>query len=157
VPVPQGKVNVMIVEDDPDHAELVRRMIADQAAAGAISRFTDGIAALAFLRDAAAGCASAAGGDPAPLPDIIFLEQRLIQSGTLDVLAEIKHDARLKVIPVVVLAASLDPADAALAYRRHANSYLVMPARRESFDRMMNDVGCYWLARNRSSPVPTPP
>ena len=71
-------------------------------------------------------------------------------------LAEIKHDPRLKAIPVVVLAATRDPADAALAYRCHANSYLVMPARREDFDRMMNDVGCYWLARNRPSPEPTP-
>ena len=147
--MPQRNVNVMIVEDDPDHAELARRMLADQEPAGVITRFTDGVAALEFLRGTAAG-------GPAPLPDVILLAQHLIRSGDLDVLAEIKHDPRLKAIPVVVLAASVTPADVSLAYRCHANSYLVKPANREDFARMMNDVGCYWLARNRLAPPPTP-
>lgn len=153
--MPQRNVNVMIVEDDPDNAESARRMIADREPAGLITRFTDGIAALEFLRGIPAG-GVAAGGDPAFLPDIILMEQRLVRSGDIDVLAEIKHDPRLKTIPVVVLAASRSPADVALAYRCHANSYLVMPARREEFDRMMNEVGCYWLTRNRPAPVPAP-
>ncbi len=149
--MPQRNINVMIVEDDPDNAESVRRMIADQEAAGVITHFTDGIAALELLRGISAG-----GGDPSSLPDIIIMEQRLARSGDIDVLAEIKHDPRLKTIPVVVLAASRSAADVALAYRCHANSYLVMPARREEFDRMMDDVGCYWLMRNRPAPVPAP-
>ena len=140
----------MIVEDDPGHAEFTRRMFADQEASGVVTRFADGAAALEFLR------AAATGGGPVPLPDLILLDLHPARMDGFTLLAEIKHDPRLKAIPVVVLSASGAAADIALAYRRHANSYLVKPAGREDFTRMMHDLGCYWLVRNRPAPVPAP-
>lgn len=155
MPRAQRTLNVMIVEDDPDRAELARCAVAGQGAAGPVALFDDGAAALEHLRAIATG-GVLAGGEPALLPDLVFLDLRLSRRNGLDVLAEIKHDPRLKAIPVVAVCDPLDAADVALAYRHHANSCLVRPARSEELSRMMRDVVRYWLARNRPSPVPAP-
>jgi CheY-like chemotaxis protein len=155
VPEPQRTASIMIVADDPDHAELARRTVAGQDEAGVVAWFADGVTALEHLRATAAGGTDAR-RDPVPLPDLVLLDLRLCRRDGLDVLAEIKHDPRLKTIPVVAFADYGDAADVALAYRHHANSFLVKPAGREDLARMMRDVVRYWLARNRPAPAPAP-
>jgi len=145
----------MIVEDDPDHAELARRTIADQDGANAVTWFAEGAAALEHLRAAVAG-GTGESGEPVPLPDLVLLNLRASRRDGIDVLAEIKHDPRLKAIPVVAFSDSGDAADAALAYRHHANSCLAKPASRDDLARMMRDVVRYWLAWNRPAPAPAP-
>lgn len=137
-------VLVMLVEDNPDHAELVIRTLEDHHIANKISHFSDGQSALDYLlrRDKYS--------DPAenPRPHIILLDLRLPRVDGLEVLKVIKDNDDLKNIPVVVLTTSEAEKDVTRAYSNHVNSYLVKPAGFEEFSKLMNDLGFYWLGWN---------
>jgi CheY-like chemotaxis protein len=137
---------VVLVEDNPDHAELVMRSLAEHQAA--VTLFTDGTEALEHL--------GAAGTDGRRLPDVILLDLRLARIDGIDVLAAIRADSRLAGIPVVVLTASESPRDLVRAYGLYANSYLVKPVGADRFRRMLDDVGRYWSTRNRTLAAPGP-
>jgi len=63
---------------------------------------------------------------------------------------EIKGSHELHPIPVVILSSSETEKDMAGAYENHANSYIVKPVDFEKFDQLIDDLGFYWLAWNRS-------
>jgi CheY-like chemotaxis protein len=136
--------DVMLVEDNPDHAELVKRVLAEHKVPNRILHFTDGKEALEFL--------IVGGSSSAPsLPDVILLDLRLTRVDGLEVLKVVKEHERLRTIPVVVLTSSEASPDIEEAYRRHANSYLVKPVGYEGFAKMMEDLGFYWLSWNTPS------
>jgi CheY-like chemotaxis protein len=136
---------VLLVEDSPDHAELVQRSLADHRVGSQIAHLTDGQQALDYLlrRGAYADPASS------PRPQLILLDLRLPKVDGLEVLDRIKAEPDLRAIPVVVLTTSDADRDVARAYDRHANSYLVKPVDFHQFRKMMEDLGLYWLHWNR--------
>lgn len=138
---------VMIVEDDPDHAELLRRALAERGVA--TTQFADGVAALAHLR-------TRRDPDVGALPDVVLLDLRLGGEDGLEVLAAIRADPRLASLPVVVVSASDATEDLVRAYGLYANSYLVKPADGERFRRMLDAIGGYWVAWNRPLPAVPP-
>jgi CheY-like chemotaxis protein len=137
-------VLVMLVEDNPDHAELVIRTLEDHRIANKIEHFSDGQSALDYLfrREKY--------GNPAdsPRPHVILLDLRLPRVDGLEVLKVIKDNDDLKNIPVVVLTTSEAEKDVTRAYSHHVNSYLVKPVGYEEFSKLMNDLGFYWLGWN---------
>jgi CheY-like chemotaxis protein len=135
---------VMLVEDNPDHAELVMRTLENHRIANKIRHFTDGQTALDYL------LRRAEFSDPAstPRPHVILLDLRLPRVDGLEVLKAIKEDQALKGIPVVILTTSEAEKDVARAYNNHANSYLVKPLGYEEFRKLMEDLGFYWLGWN---------
>lgn len=137
----RGPVHVLLVEDDPDHAELVRRGLEECCPSLALVHVADGEAALAYLngRDAP--------GSP-ERPHLILLDLRLPRVDGLEVLRVIKSSPDLSDIPCVVLTTSRAESDMAKAYRLHANSYLVKPGSYESFVGLMAEVERYWLHQN---------
>jgi CheY-like chemotaxis protein len=132
---------VLLVEDDPDHAELVRRGLEECCPSLALVHIEDGEAALEYLsgRDAP--------GSP-DRPHLILLDLRLPRVDGLEVLRVIKSSPDLSDIPCVVLTTSRAESDMAKAYRLHANSYLVKPGSYESFVGLMAEVERYWLHQN---------
>jgi len=139
---------VMLVEDNPDHAELVRRVLQNHRIPSTIDHFADGREALDFLLGNGSG-----GGPPDPLPDVMLLDLRLTRVDGLEVLKVIKEHERLRAIPVVILTSSEASRDIAAAYQRHANSYLVKPVGYEGFVELMEDLGSYWLTWNTPAPL----
>ena len=136
---------ILLVEDDPAHAEIVRRNLADFRVANRIIHVEDGQAALDYLfRQAAYADAEAN-----PRPDLILLDLRLPKVDGLEVLRRIKEDAELKRIPTVVLTTSAAEKDMVQAYENGAGSYLVKPVDFEKFTKLMKAFGFYWLAWNR--------
>jgi len=135
---------VMLVEDNPDHAELVIRTLEDHRIANKIEHFSDGQSALDYLlrRETYTNPANS------PRPHIILLDLRLPRVDGLEVLKVIKDNDELKNIPVVVLTTSEAEKDVARAYNNHVNSYLVKPVGFEEFSKLMNDLGFYWLGWN---------
>ncbi len=135
---------VMLVEDNLDHAELVRRVLAEHRVANHIQHFTDGQSALDYLfrRDRYA--------DPvdSPRPHVILLDLRLPRVDGLEVLKTIKEADALRQIPVVVLTTSDAHSDVTSAYNHQANSYLVKPFGFEEFTHMLDELGVYWLSWN---------
>ncbi len=145
---PESVFRVLLVEDDPDHAELVRRGLEDQHAPVDLTVLEDGEAALDFLRRRLPAADE-------QRPHLILLDLRLPKMDGLQVLREVKSVPELRAIPCVVLTTSDAERDVARAYELHANSYLVKPGDNERFTELMGQVERYWLQSNRQ-PAPLP-
>ncbi len=141
----QGEpITILLVEDDPAHAEIVRRNFETSRIANRLIHVSDGQAALDYLYGREAF------SDPlsAPRPGLVLLDLRLPKVDGLEVLKTIKDDAALNQIPVVVLTTSAAESDVARAYDSHANSYLVKPVDFTQFVELMEVLGYYWLVWN---------
>lgn len=137
-------LNLLLVEDNEDHAEIVRRNFGSHQVANDLHCVTDGETALDYL------FRRKEYSDPqkSPRPDVILLDLRLPKLDGLDVLKEIKNNSELHRIPVVVLTSSDEERDIATAYDCHANSYVVKPLGFSKFTELMRDMGFYWLGWN---------
>jgi len=137
-------ITILLVEDDPAHAEIVQRNFEDFRLANRLFHVSDGQEALDYL------FRRAQFGDPAssPRPGLILLDLRLPKVEGLDVLRIIKTDNDLCRIPVVILTTSAAESDMVKAYDCHANSYLVKPVDLPQFIDMMKSLGYYWLTWN---------
>jgi CheY-like chemotaxis protein len=138
-------LTILLVEDNADHAELVRRNLADCRIANRLFHVEDGEAALDFLH----GRGDYADPKRFPRPHLVLMDLRLPRIGGLEVLKEIKSHPQLHLIPVVVLTTSDAERDVALAYEHHANSYLTKPVDFGRFSELLKDLGFYWLAWNK--------
>ena len=144
----QGEpITVLLVEDEPAHAEIVRRNFEITRIASTLKHVSDGQSALDYLYR------KNAFSDPAssPRPGLILLDLRLPKVGGLQVLKTIKSDPCLKNIPVVVLSTSASESDIAMAYTNHANSYLVKPVDFTQFGDLLETLGNYWMVWNHHS------
>lgn len=137
---------ILLVEDNPDHTELIIRTLNDHRIPNRIIHVTDGESALDYL------WRRAQFADPAtsPQPHIVLLDLQLPRLSGLEVLQEIKTSAETRHIPVVVVTTSSAERDLQAAYQRYANSYLVKPVDFQQFTRMLNDLGDYWLDWNQT-------
>ncbi len=138
-------ITILLVEDDPNHAELILRGLQDSRMANQIHHVVDGEAALDYLFRRG----EYADPEKSPRPHLILLDLRLPKIDGQEVLEEIKADEELRLIPVVVLTTSEAERDLVRAYHNHANSYLVKPVEFAQFAQMMRDLGFYWLYWNR--------
>ncbi|MCP4537175.1 MAG: response regulator [Chloroflexi bacterium] len=138
-------LTILLVEDNPDHVELIVRSFQDHRVANQIHHVADGEAALDYLFRRGEYASS----ESSPRPHVILLDMRLPKIDGLGVLQEIKTDEELRRIPVVVLTTSEAESDLAQVYEHHANSYLVKPVDFGKFAQLMDDLGFYWLGWNR--------
>jgi CheY-like chemotaxis protein len=140
----ESKLQILLVEDDDDHAEIVARSLATKPMNAMLHHVSDGEMALDFLfrrgRYEDTGLS--------PRPHMILLDLRLPKVDGCEVLRTVKASPELRSIPVVILTTSAAERDVALAYGNHANSYLVKPVVFEEFSEMMRVLGLYWLALN---------
>jgi two-component system, response regulator len=135
--------SILLVEDDLAHAEITRRNLEEFSRnVSELVHVSDGQAALDYLRDAGRS-------PPHALPNLILLDLRLPLVDGLEVLERVKHDARWKRIPVVVLTTSDAEPDVRGAYERGANGYLVKPLVYADFLAVTRGLGVFWLQANR--------
>ena len=145
-PLPKGEpVNILLVEDDPAHAEIVRRNLEGFRMANRLIHISDGQAALDYL----ARQGEYADAQRYPPPHLILLDLRLPKVDGLEVLKAVKTSPHLDGLPVVVLTTSAAETDMVKAYQYHANSYLVKPVEHAQFQQLMQTFGYYWLAWNQ--------
>ena len=139
-----GPLTVLLVEDNEDHTELILRSLRDHRVANKIFHVADGEEALNYLFRRGDYT------DPAtsPRPHVVLLDLRLPKIDGLEVLKEIRTSEELSRTPVVILTTSRAEQDVARAYKYRANSYLVKPVDFDSFTRLMDDLGFYWLGWN---------
>ena len=138
-------LTILLVEDNPDHTELIMRSFQDHRVINRVYHVADGEEALDYLlrRNRYVN------PEKSPRPHMILLDLRLPKVDGLEVLKAIKDAEDLRRIPVVILTTSEAERDVALAYDHHANSYLVKPVDFDKFVQLMNDLGFYWLGWNR--------
>jgi CheY-like chemotaxis protein len=135
---------ILLVEDNPAHAELVKRSLIDHQVTNRVVHLSDGEAALSYL------LRRGPFADPAksPRPHVVLLDLRLPRVDGLEVLRQIRTSPELEKLPVVILTTSEAEQDVAKAYEFRANSYLVKPVDFGRFARLMADLGFYWLKWN---------
>ncbi|MEE8525957.1 MAG: response regulator [Thermoanaerobaculia bacterium] len=137
---PTATLEILLVEDDQAHAELIIRCLENHPLDSRIRHLSDGEAALDYLL-------SEAEGGPGR-PHVILLDLRLPKIDGLEVLRQIRAAGSLDGIPVIVLSTTKDEADVKKAYSHHVNSYLVKPLDFATFTKLLDDVGYYWLQWN---------
>jgi len=138
-------IAILLVEDEPAHAEIVRRNLRNARVENKLFWVKDGQAALDFLRH------EGAYSDPAtaPAPGLILLDLRLPKVDGIEVLSAVKADPAFSSIPVVVMTTSSAETDIARAYRHHANSYVVKPLDLTQFTALLDTLGLYWMVWNQ--------
>ena len=150
--MPAEPVLVLLVEDNEDHAELLKRTLREATGLVRIVHARDGEAALEYL-----GLSNPPpGAEKNEVPGLVLLDLRLPRIDGLDVLRRIKEAQSLRPVPVVVLTTSSAPTDIARAYRFHANSYLAKPVSFDHFSRLMQTLSRYWTVWNTRPGAPGP-
>jgi CheY-like chemotaxis protein len=137
-------ITILLVEDDPAHAEIVRRNLENARVANQLSWVADGQEALDYLQRAG----KYQDPDSSPAPGLILLDLRLPKIDGMEVLNTIKSDPKLSLIPVVVMTTSTAESDVARAYENRANSYVVKPLDLGKFIALLDVIGYYWLVWN---------
>ncbi|MEZ5359759.1 MAG: response regulator [Candidatus Zixiibacteriota bacterium] len=139
------ELHILLVEDDPDHAELAMHCLRGFDERMALFHVIDGVDALDFLHNRG----KYTNAEEYPRPHFILLDLRIPLIDGLEVLAEIKNTETLKRIPVVILTTSEAENDARQAYDLYANSYIVKPGGYHELKRILTEVCTYWLKLNR--------
>jgi two-component system, chemotaxis family, response regulator Rcp1 len=132
-------VQILIVEDNPADARLVREVMRDSKILNEIHWVPDGVEAMAFLRRQ--------GKYPqAPRPNLMFLDLNMPRKDGREVLSEVKSDPDLRRIPVVVMTSSQAEEDIARAYDQHANCYVRKPISFEQFHAVVKTLENFWFS-----------
>jgi two-component system response regulator len=140
-------VDILLVEDNPQDAELMMRAFKKRNFANRLFAVEDGEEALDFIF-----CRGQyTERDIAHPPKVILLDIKLPKLNGLEVLREIKSDPRTRSIPVVMVTSSREDPDIKSAYELGANSYVVKPVEFDAFTDAMSHLGFYWLLVNQGA------
>ncbi|HRF43293.1 MAG TPA: response regulator [Candidatus Competibacteraceae bacterium] len=132
-------ISILLVEDSPADARLTCEALKDGKVANRIHIVDDGIKALAFLRRLPPY-------EHAPPVDIILLDLNMPRMDGRTVLAEIKADPVLKVIPVVILTTSQADEDVLRAYELQANCYVTKPVDLDQLIKVVTSIQEFWFS-----------
>lgn len=133
-----GPANILLVEDNPGDARLMREALAADGGLQRLAVVQDGEQALQYLNRAGAFA-------NVPRPDLIFLDLNLPRKDGREVLAEIKYREELRRIPVVVLTTSEAERDVEKAYDLHANCYVKKPSDLDEYMDVIRACEQFWL------------
>jgi chemotaxis family two-component system response regulator Rcp1 len=133
-------IEVLLVEDSPGDVRLTQEAFREYSKPIRLHLAADGIEAMAFLRREGIHA-------NAPRPDLILLDLNLPKMDGREVLALIKRDQSLKIIPTIILTTSDDEADVMISYQLQANCYLRKPAQWDAFDGLVRSINAFWLTK----------
>jgi two-component system response regulator len=144
---------ILLVEDNRDDVELTRLALQRRGITCEMVVARNGVEALDYLF--ARG--RHAGMDSWKLPVLVLLDLKLPKVSGLEVLKQIRADARTRLLPVVVLTSSLEEKDVVQSYSLGANSYIRKPVDFDQFQEAASQLGVYWLLLNQPPPAGSAP
>jgi CheY-like chemotaxis protein len=139
---------ILLVEDNPDDAELTLRAFEESKTLSQIVVAADGEQALDFLF----ATGSYVDRDPKVMPDVVLLDLKLPKVDGLGVLHRMRSDSRTRRLPVVVLTTSNEESDIIRSYDLGANSFVQKPVDFARFLGAAQQLGLYWLGLNQPPP-----
>ncbi|OQP58222.1 two-component system response regulator [Niastella vici] len=141
-----GKVDIVLCEDNADEAELTIRALSKQGLANSLVHLKDGEELLHYLN-----CTGTyTGRNAANQPRLIILDLKMPKVDGLEVLKKLKSDNRTCMIPVVLLTSSKEEKDIRESYMLGVNSYIVKPVDFEGYVKAISTMGLYWLILNQT-------
>jgi CheY-like chemotaxis protein len=135
-------IEILLVEDSPGDVRLTQEAFRATNSSVRLHVAADGEAAIAFLRRQGTY-------RNAPRPEIILLDLNLPKMGGHEVLARIKADESLKLIPTIMLTTSQAEADIVESYRLQANCYLSKPVQLGAFETIVRSINEFWLTATK--------
>ncbi len=139
---------ILLVEDNPNDAELTMEALASHNLANDVEWVHDGEEALDFLF-----CTGKYEGKQCNELAVVLLDLKLPKVDGLEVLRRIKADDRLKFMPVVVLTSSREERDLVESYKLGVNAYVVKPVDFGEFMNAVEKLGVFWAIVNEPPPL----
>ena len=133
-------IEVLLIEDSPGDVRLTQEAFRDANKDIRMHVACDGVDAMAFLRREGVHA-------DAPRPDLILLDLNLPRMDGREVLAHIKENESLKLIPTVILTTSDAEADIVHSYALQANCYLSKPVQLAAFESLVKSINDFWLTK----------
>jgi CheY-like chemotaxis protein len=141
---PLQTVEILLVEDSENDAELTMRTLRRRGIANTIDWVRDGVEALDYLYREGKYAERSPG-----MPRLVLLDLKMPRMDGLQVLARLKRDERTQALPVVMLTSSREEGDLLGSYELGANSYVVKPVDFDQFAETVAQVGLYWAVVNQ--------
>jgi CheY-like chemotaxis protein len=138
-------VEILLAEDNPGDAKLTRKALEQGNIINNLHVVTDGVEALQYLRQEGEY-------SDKPRPDLMLLDLNMPRKDGREVLEEIKTDAELRRLPVVVMTSSEAEEDIVQSYDLHANAYLTKPIDFDGFLEVVRGIEEFWLSVVRMPP-----
>jgi two-component system, response regulator len=138
------EVEILLVEDRDEDAELAIRALARRRLANRVHRVCDGEEAIEFLESKGRYA-----NRTEALPRVMLLDLQLPRVDGLQVLRHVRSDPKLRSLPVVVLTSSAEERDIVESYSLGVNSYIVKPVEFEKFVQSVEQLGLYWVVLNQ--------
>ena len=134
-------IDILLVEDNPDHVELILKALEDNKVLNEVHVVTNGEEALEFLYQRGEYTDAAR-------PGLVLLDIKLPRVDGIEALRQLKAHPELKGIPVVMLTTSASVEEITECYRCGASSYIVKPVEFDQFAEVVKEVKLYWLVTN---------
>ena len=131
-------IEILLVEDEPGDVYLTTEALKSAKILNRLHVVEDGVEAMAFLRRSGRY-------QDRPRPDLILLDLNLPRKDGREVLAELKGDAALAEIPVVILTTSKADEDIIRSYQLHANCFVTKPVDLNQFFQVVQSIQHFWL------------
>ena len=138
---------ILLVEDDAHDVELTLTALRQNRLINDVDVVRDGAQALYYLYRRN-GHATRNGTNPA----LILLDLKLPKVDGLEVLRQVKSDAALKMIPVIILTSSREEQDVVRGYELGVNAYVVKPVDFSEFIDAVKLLGGFWAVVNEPPP-----
>lgn len=126
-------VQLLLVEDSPDDADLMIEALYEGELGVEVTHVEDGESAIAYLHETPT------------LPDLVLLDLHLPRKNGFEVLADMKEDARLRRIPVVIMTSADSEKAFVEAYTLHANCCVSKPVDQDEYRRAVQQIERFWL------------
>ena len=140
------ELEILLVEDNVNDAELTIRALRKNNITNKVVHLKDGAEALEFIF----ATGPYEGRDINHKPRVILLDLKMPRVSGVEFLSKIKENNVTKKIPVVILTSSKEDPDIRICYELGANSYIVKPVEFEDFQKVVTDLGLYWLLLNQT-------
>ncbi len=140
--------NILLVEDDPQDAELTLSALGKQRLANQVVVVRDGAEALDYLYRRGTFKIRTGGN-----PILVMLDLKMPKVNGLEVLKCIKADEDLKSIPVVVFSSSRETPDLVECYQQGVNAYVVKPVDFTAFMTAVKQLDIFWATLNEPPPA----
>jgi CheY-like chemotaxis protein len=137
---------ILLVEDNPDDADLTLRALKRNKIMNEVTVARDGVEALEYLLPENVR-------PKTRLPAMVLLDLKLPRTDGIEVLRRIRAEERTRLLPVIILTTSGEQEDLVNSYRNGCNSYIRKPVDFAEFMTAIQQIGQYWLVLNEAPPI----